>query len=346
MVTVFDVSQTNGKPLPALGIDELTGSVEHYDQFFEALTRTAAVPIIFEAMADGSNGYYHLEEKRIAIREGMSEVQTVKTAIHELAHSRLHDFDRSEPSVEGENRPDRFTREVQAESIAYVACQHFGIDTSDYSFGHVATWSADRELPELKASLQTIRDTASSIITEIEQNLTAIQQERDHDQEKSEWTFYVVPDLMTWARPELFGGRTDIEQFTSFSDAAARFRELRTENHNFEDAKNDDGIPYARLTLGIQREDPSSAVDLLHVRAGKNVLCEDFKSMEEIVFKPEAMAVLRTVAAQLGFEEVLAHRSMTDAEIRNFTYDHFKYDLERGSVPHIESYLSSFDTKI
>lgn len=343
VVTVFDVSQTDGKPLPTLGIDELTGSVEHYDQFFEALTRTATVPIGFEAMDDGSNGYYHLGEKRIAIREGMSEAQTVKTAIHELAHSRLHDFDRSKPPAEGEDRPDRFTREVQAESIAYVVCQHFGIDTSDYSFGYVATWSADRELPELKASLQTIRDAASSIITEIEQNLTAIQLEHEHDQEKSEWNFYVVPDLMTWARPELFGGRTDIEQFTSFSDAAARFRELRAEKYNFEYVKNDDGIPYARLTLGIQREDPPSAVDLLHVRAGKNVLCEDFKSMAEILSSPEAMAALQTVASQLGFEEVLSHRSMTDAEIHGFTYDHFKYDLERGSVPHIESYLSSFE---
>ena len=343
VVTVFDVSQTDGKPLPTLGIDELTSSVEHYDQFFEALTRTATVPIGFETMEDGSNGYYHLEEKRIAIREGMSEVQTVKTAIHELAHSRLHDFDRSRPPAEGEDRPDQFTREVQAESIAYVVCQHFGIDTSDYSFGYVASWSADRELTELKASLQTIQDAASSIITEIEQNLTSIQQEHGHDKEKTEWTFYVVPDLMTWARPELFGGRTDIEQFTSFSDAAAQFRELRTENYNFEDAKNDDGIPYARLTLGIQREDSPCAVDLLHVRAGKNVLCDDFKSMEEILSSPEARAALQTVASQLGFEEVLSHRSMTDAEIHDFTYDHFKYDLERGSVPHIESYLSSFE---
>ena len=343
VVTVFDVSQTDGKPLPTLGIDELTGSVEHYDQFFEALTRTATVPIGFETMEDGSNGYYHLEEKRIAIREGMSEAQTVKTAIHELAHSRLHDFDRSKPPAEGEERPDRFTREVQAESIAYVVCQHFGIDTIDYSFGYVATWSSDRDLPELKASLQTIRDAASSLITEIEQNLTSIQQEHEHDQEKMEWNYYVVPDLMTWARPELFGGRTDIEQFTSFSDAAARFLELRTENYNFEDAKNDDGIPYARLTLGIQREDSPCAVDLLHVRAGKNVLCEDFKNMDDILSSPEAMVALGTVASQLGFEEVLSHRSMTDAEIHDFTYDHFKYDLERGSVPHIESYLASFE---
>lgn len=343
VVTVFDVSQTDGKPLPTLGIDELTGSVEHYDQFFEALTRTATVPIGFETMDDDSNGYYHLEEKRIAIREGMSEVQTVKTAIHELAHSRLHDFDRSKLPAEGEDRPDRFTREVQAESIAYVVCQHFGIDTSDYSFGYVATWSADRELPELKASLQTIRDAASSIITEIEQNLAAIQQVHEHDQEKPEWTFYVVPDLMTWARPELSGGKTDMEQFASFSDAAARFRELRTEDYNFEDAKNDDGIPYARLTLGIQRDDPPSAVDLLHVRAGKNVLCGDFKSMEEIVSSPEAIAALQAVASQLGFEEVLSHRSMTEAEVHDFTYDHFKYDLERGTVSHIESYLASFE---
>lgn len=343
VVTVFDVSQTDGKPLPTLGIDELTGSVEHFEQFFKALTRTSTVPIAFEAMNDGANGYYHLEEKRIAIREGMSEVQTVKSAIHELAHSRLHDFDRSAPPAEDEERPDRFTREVQAESIAYVVCQHFGIDTSDYSFGYVATWSADRDLPELKASLQTIRDASSSLISEIEQNLAEIQQEHTHDQEQPTWTFYVVPDLMTWARPELFGGRTDIEQFTSFSDAAARFRELRAESYNFEDVKNDDGVPYARLTFGIQRDDPPSAVDLLHVRAGKNVLCEDFKSMDAVTSSPEAMAAIETVASQLGFDEVLSHRSMTETEIKGFTYEHFKYDLERGSVPQIETYLANFE---
>ena len=120
IVTVFDVSQTDGKPLPSLGVDELTGNVEQFSQFFEALKRTSTVPIGFEELHDGSNGYYSPAEKRIAIREGMSEVQTVKTAIHELAHSQLHDFDRTKPPAEAEKRKDRNTREVEAESVAYV----------------------------------------------------------------------------------------------------------------------------------------------------------------------------------------------------------------------------------
>ena len=351
IVTVFDVSQTDGKPLPSLGVDELTGNVEQFSQFFEALKRTSTVPIGFEELHDGSNGYYSPAEKRIAIREGMSEVQTVKTAIHELAHSRLHDFDRTKPPAEAEKRKDRNTREVEAESVAYVICQHFGIDTSDYSFGYVATWSASRELPELKASLQTIRDAASSLIDEIQENLASLQKEQTFAQDtleetavKPAWRCYIVPDLLTWARADPGKERTEIEYFDTFEEAAARFRGLRTERYNAETSVTDDaGLPCARLAFGIQRENPPSAVDLLHVRAGKNVLSDDFTRMEAVKSDPDALEILARIGSKIGFDEVLVNRTMTAEEIKAFTFDHFKYKLEQSGVPQIDSYLAGFD---
>ena len=120
--------------------------MEQYEDFFAALEKTSPVPMGFEKIEGTAHGYYHLEEKRIAIDEGMSELQNLKTAIHEIAHAKLHDIDLNAPQEEQGDRPDRRTREVQAESIAYTVCQHYGLDTSDYSFGYVAGWSSGREL--------------------------------------------------------------------------------------------------------------------------------------------------------------------------------------------------------
>ena len=184
IVSVFDVSQTEGEPLPSIGVEELTGSVERYGEFFKALEQTSPVPIGFEDIPGGSHGYYHLTEKRIAIQEGMSELQTLKTAIHEIAHSKLHAIDPEAPAIEQADRPDSRTREVQAESVAYAVCQHYGLDTSDYSFGYVAGWSSGKDLKELKASLETIRATAHELITTIDGHLAQLQQQRQAQQEK------------------------------------------------------------------------------------------------------------------------------------------------------------------
>ena len=184
IVSVFDVSQTEGEPLPSIGVEELTGSVERYGEFFKALEQTAPVPIGFEDIPGGSHGYYHLTEKRIAIQEGMSELQTLKTAIHEIAHSKLHAIDPEAPAIEQVDRPDSRTREVQAESVAYAVCQHYGLDTSDYSFGYVAGWSSGKDLKELKASLETIRATAHELITTIDGHLAQLQKERQAQQEQ------------------------------------------------------------------------------------------------------------------------------------------------------------------
>ena len=181
VVSVFDVSQTEGKELPDIAVDELTGDVARYKDFFAALEKTSPVPIGFEQIAGGAHGYYHLEDKRIAIDEGMSELQTLKTAIHEIAHAKLHDIDLNTPKDE-QPRVDRRTREVEAESVAYTVCQHYGLDTSDYSFGYVAGWSSGRELAELKGSLETIRSTAAEIINSIDEHIAQIQKTQDKEQ--------------------------------------------------------------------------------------------------------------------------------------------------------------------
>lgn len=185
IVSVFDVSQTEGEPLPSLGVEELAGDVERYQDFFKALEQTSPVPMAFEDIPGGSHGYYHLIEKRIAIQENMSELQTLKTAIHEIAHAKLHAIDPEAPAAEQQNRPDSRTREVQAESVAYTVCQHYGLDTSDYSFGYVAGWSSGKDLKELKASLETIRATAHELITTIDGHLAELQQQRQAQQEQA-----------------------------------------------------------------------------------------------------------------------------------------------------------------
>ncbi len=182
VVSVFDVSQTEGRELPDIAVDELTGDVDRYKDFFAALEKTSPVPIGFEKIEGGAHGYYHLEDKRIAINEGMSELQTLKTAIHEIAHAKLHDIDLNAPKEEQPPRVDRRTREVEAESVAYTVCQHYGLDTSDYSFGYVAGWSSGRELSELKSSLETIRSAAAEIINSIDGHIAELQKAQDKEQ--------------------------------------------------------------------------------------------------------------------------------------------------------------------
>ena len=179
-VSVFDVSQTDGKPIPELETAELLQTVEGYEDFVKALMEVAPVPISFEDIPGESKGYFHTEDKRIAVQENMSESQTLKTMVHEVAHSLLHNKELNK-DIDAPVK-DRNTKEVEAESIAYTVCQHFGIDTSDYSFGYIAGWSSGKEMTELKASLDTIRRTASELITGIEGQLQALQLNRAMEQ--------------------------------------------------------------------------------------------------------------------------------------------------------------------
>lgn len=180
VVSVFDVSQTEGREIPSLGVDELSGDVREYEMFFEALKRSCPVPMEFENIEGSAKGYYHQMEQRIAIREGMSQVQTIKTAIHEMAHQRLHAVDPLDEKSEIINQT-RSSKEVEAESVAYTVCQHYGIETSDYSFAYVAGWSHGKETPELKASLNTIRKTANEMITEIDGHIAEINKEMEQE---------------------------------------------------------------------------------------------------------------------------------------------------------------------
>ena len=181
VVSVFDVSQTEGRELPDIAVDELTGDVDRFKDFFAALEQASPVPIGFEKIEGGAHGYYHLEEKRIAIDEGMSDLQTLKTAIHEIAHAKLHDIDLNAPKEEQKPRVDRRTREVEAESVAYTVCQHYGLDTSDYSFGYVAGWSSGKELAELRGSLETIRNTAAEMINAIDGHFAELQKAQEKE---------------------------------------------------------------------------------------------------------------------------------------------------------------------
>ena len=185
-VKVFDVSQTDGKALPELA-SSLSGSVQNYEVFMEALRRSAPVPLSVEPMAANMDGYFSPDRQRIAIRQGMSEVQTVSAAVHEIAHSKLHNYAKAQEDAartgdkEQPKKKDRNTEEVEAESISYAVCQYYGIQTGENSFGYIATWSQDKTLPELRASLETINKAAGELIADIDRHYKEICKERGID---------------------------------------------------------------------------------------------------------------------------------------------------------------------
>ena len=191
VVSVFDVSQTAGKPLPQLAAD-LSGNVQQYEVFMEALRRASPVPIEIKPVAHDTDGFFSIKAQSITIRAGMSEVQTVCAAVHEIAHAKLHDYEHmTELADDGETilvpgEKSRNTEEVEAESISYAVCQYYGIETGENSFGYIATWSKGKELKELRASLETINKTASELITDIDRHFAEICRERGISVEKSE----------------------------------------------------------------------------------------------------------------------------------------------------------------
>lgn len=179
VVTVFDISQTTGKDLPKIGVDELKGNVEQYKDFFDILKEVSPVPIELEDMQTKAQGYYHLADKRIAVKKGLSELQTLKTTIHEIAHAKLHDIDLHSLKEKAKITKDARTREVEAESVAYTVCQYYGLDTSDYSFAYIAGWSKDKDLVELKSSLETIQGAATELISSIDEHFNKLQKSRE-----------------------------------------------------------------------------------------------------------------------------------------------------------------------
>ncbi len=191
--TVFDLAQTEGDPLPELGVNELTASVENFDAFMEGIRSVSPVPLRFDEIKSGAKGYFDNIAKEIVIQGGMSESQIMKTAIHEAAHAMLHDRDiMQEQGIQ----KDQQTREVEAESIAYTVCQHFGLDTAEYSFPYIAGWSSNKEAKELKSSLDTIRKTSSALIVGIENSVHEHLRAQETDKEMPYiHHFYVIDDL-------------------------------------------------------------------------------------------------------------------------------------------------------
>ena len=174
-VTVFDIAQTSGEPVQTLAPELLTAAVQDFDSFMKAIQKISPVPIRFDEIDGNANGYYHNADKEIVIKKGLSESQTLKTAIHETAHAKLHDSEIMESlGVE----KDRLTKEVEAESVAYCVCSSFGLDTSDYSFPYIAGWSSSREMKEMKASMDVIRKTAGEMIDQLTEELEIILEEK------------------------------------------------------------------------------------------------------------------------------------------------------------------------
>ena len=216
---VFDVSQTEGEEIPMLGVDELSGNIEGYEYLYEALKRSCPVPITLENITGGAKGYYHPTENRIALKEGMSEIQNVKTLIHEMAHQKLH----ADKEKNKELHIDRNTKEVEAESVAYVICQHYGIDTSEYSFPYLVGWSSGREVPELRGALERIRKAAGEMIQEIDEHRKEIEEEHDMKAEL-EKTMETEPEKEIVGYVEYASG----EQF-EYTDKDAYIRCIREE---------------------------------------------------------------------------------------------------------------------
>ena len=253
-VKVFDVSQTDGKPLPELA-STLSGNVQNYEAFMEALRRSAPVPLSVEPMAANMDGYFSPDRQRIAIRAGMSEVQTVSAAVHEISHSKLHNYAKAQEEAvrAGDKEPpkkkDRNTEEVEAESISYAVCQYYGIQTGENSFGYIANWSQGKELPELRASLETINKTAGELINDIDRHYKVICKERGID-------LTAAPEPQLDPIEQL---AADIDQFSFDYDTY----EYRDQVDNREDALRE-------LTATLRSGDASGVRDWLQEFADEN----------------------------------------------------------------------------
>ncbi len=327
VVTVFDYSQTDGKELPGLGVSELHGNVENYRDFMETLSRVSPVPIRYEGMEGDRKGYFIDLSHPIAIKEGMEEVQTVKTGVHEVAHAKLH---AKEVEQETGFAKDRETKEVEAESIAYTVCQHFGIDTSDYSFGYIAGWSSTKEMPELKSSLDTIRRTSSELIKGIEAQLLEIEKERAAEQ--------VQEDIL------LLVSNTDRSEYDLLSVKGIE----RTELMNLlSDMKDDDRqsveayLERAGAWVTLLGNERSEEVEEFHLDYAYNIDTNeitDFKALQEEREKANVPVeygdvIVRISMPENGEYETIKITNM-QSEVQNALYDMLfpEEDVRQGSV--------------
>ena len=300
-VKVFDVSQTDGKPLPQLASD-LSGNVQQYEAFMEALRRTSPVPMAVVPLAGDTDGYFSLTDQRIAIREGMSEVQTVSAAVHEIAHSILHNTEKERLAAaagtetkEPVKAKDRHTQEVEAESVSYAVCQYYGIQTGENSFGYIATWSEGKELAELKASLETINKTASGLITDIDRYFAEVCKERGIDlsaeQEQAQ------PEQPT---PEVAEKAAEPEQLTYYAAECMEFSSMGEyhENLTLEEAiRHYDAIPAERMNgikgIGFTMNDGSDYEGDFPILNGNTI---DVDTINSIAYFRDSPLVQKAVA--------------------------------------------------
>lgn len=323
VTNVFDISQTSGPPLPTL-VDELEGNVERYQDFVQAIRNISPVPVRFEEM-EGKDGYYHQVEKRIAINEDMSETQTMAAMIHELAHAKIHALDPNNLKESAKARgKDQRTMEVEAESIAAVVSSYFGIDTSANSWGYVASWSRNKELPELTASLQVIKDTAGEIITGISEEM-----------EEMRFAYMDKADALEAIR---------LGQTVYASVSKGRFEEVTEEQ--VRDMSDD-------TWLRMPKEQMRAYVEL---RAEKD-LHEEMTSLEEtrLLYMPENQFGIYQIDPEGNARDYMfrSHDSLEDYEMRREDYrleyvaplteaDTLDTIYERFNIDHPEDFQGAF----
>ena len=375
MVKVYDVSQTDGKPLPKLSMN-LTGDVAQYEVFLEALKRTSPVPMEIKPIAKDMDGYLNLETQKIAIQEGMSEVQTISAAVHEIAHAKLHNH---LPKTE-DGKADPHTEEVQAESISYAVCQYFGIETGENSFGYIASWSQGKELEELKASLTIINKTASELITSIEQHFQEICKERGitiDPQEQAAEELIPEVDEVTFFAKELADylvagskGRklpevpfTDAENITVWAEEHLRNHDLRPlsdamldvvvisgQDAKFDDLSdrlakmNRDGIPQKEaVTEPSKKPEYRLISNFKNMGNGESTYVQKFLPSTDSRMIPAEIVYLGTYNKCLEIQEQLKAGTMAEQQAKALDDSEKMYIIEDKTYLHIQRTEEGFD---
>lgn len=294
VTTVFDISQTEGEPLPTLGVDELVAKVDRFDIFMKAITKVSPVSIRYDEIEGGAHGFYHNVNKEIVIQKGMSELQTMKTAIHEVAHAKLHDRELME--AQGIKK-DALTREVEAESVAYAVCQSFDLDTSEYSFPYIAGWSSGKDMKELRASMDVIRNTAGAFIDEMSEEIKALTVTQERFVEK----FFVAADTE-------HAGHLKVATYDTLDQALHAYYQLEAHENR---------------SMGIQNSNYLGAnVTLLECKYGVDILAENQKHGEWMNY-PEysnMMAHIQESIPKDTFEKLAV-----DIDQFSFDYDTYGY---------------------
>ena len=375
MVKVYDVSQTDGKPLPKLSLD-LTGDVAQYEVFLEALKRTSPVPIDIKPISSGVDGYINYEHHQITLREGMSQIQTISAGVHEVAHAKLHNYD---PMAEQAEK-DKNTEEVEAESISYAVCQYFGIETGENSFGYIASWSQGKELDELKASLTIINKTASELITSIEQHFQEICKERritiDPQAQAAEEPVPEVDEVTFFAKEladYLVAGSkgrklpevpfTDVENITVWAEEHLRNHDLRPlsdamldvvvisgQDARFDDLSdrlakmNQDGIPQKEAVPAHSKKPEYRLIsNFKNMGNGESTYVQKYLPSTDSRMIPAEIVYLGTYNKCLEIQEQLKSGAMTEQQAKALDDSEKMYIIEDKTYLHIQRTEEGFD---